>query len=33
MVRDSSHPNRWLILKPSPWMAVEIEKDRDDDDT
>lgn len=30
IVRDTSHPNRWLIIKPSPWMAVEIEKDRDE---
>ena len=28
-VRDTSHPNRWLITRPSRWVAEPIEKDRD----
>jgi len=30
MVRDASHPNRWMVTRPSPWLAEPIEKDRDE---
>jgi len=30
MVRDTAHPNRWLVTRESPWMTQEIEKDRDE---
>lgn len=26
MVRDSTHPNRWTVARPSPWLTVEINK-------
>jgi|GEM_PF-4813840 len=29
-VRDTTHPNRWTVTRPSPWMTEEIEKDRDE---
>lgn len=30
MVRDTTHPNRWTVTRPSPWLTKEIEKDRDE---
>jgi hypothetical protein len=30
MVRDTTHPNRWIVTQESPWVAQEIEKDRDE---
>lgn len=30
MVRDTTHPNRWAVTRPSPWLTKEIEKDRDE---
>lgn len=30
-VRDKTHPNRWLTLKPSRWMREEIDKERETD--
>jgi hypothetical protein len=30
MVRDTTHPNRWVVTRPSPWLAEPIEKDRDE---
>jgi hypothetical protein len=30
MVRDVSHPNRWVVTRPSPWLTESIEKDRDE---
>lgn len=32
MVRDTTHPNRWAVTRPSPWLAEPIERDEDDDD-
>lgn len=32
MVRDTTHPNRWVVTRPSPWMTEPIEKDRDDNE-
>lgn len=29
VIRDTGHPNRWLILEPSRWMASNI-NDRDE---
>lgn len=26
-LRDKSHPNRWLITRPSRWLAVEHDKE------
>lgn len=28
MVRDISHPNRWIVAKESPWVTEEIDKER-----
>jgi hypothetical protein len=31
MVRDTTHPNRWIVARDSPWLTVEIDKeDRDE---
>ena len=30
IVRDHAHPNRWLVTRPSPWLAEPVEKDRDE---
>lgn len=27
MIRDTGHPNRWVVAAPSPWMGVEINKE------
>lgn len=27
MVRDTTHPNRWTVARPSPWMTEEITKE------
>lgn len=27
MIRDTGHPNRWVVAAPSPWMGVEIDKE------
>ena len=27
VVRDTSHPNRWIVTRPSGWMTQEIEKE------
>lgn len=26
MVRDTEHPNRWIVARPSAWMTQEIDK-------
>ena len=26
-MQDVSHPNRWLVVRESPWMTVEITKE------
>lgn len=27
LVRDTAHPNRWLVTRESPWMTEEIDKE------
>lgn len=27
MMRDTTHPNRWVITKPSPWLAYDASKE------
>ena len=27
VIRDTGHPNRWVVAAPSPWMGVEINKE------
>ena len=27
MVRDSAHPNRWIVTQPSGWVTQEINKE------
>ena len=27
IVRDTAHPNRWIVTRPSGWMTQEIEKE------
>jgi len=31
MVRDTTHPNRWAVTRPSPWLTEPIERDENDD--
>ena len=31
MVRDMTHPNRWAVTRPSPWLTEPIERDENDD--
>lgn len=26
MIRDQTHPNRWVILRPSRWLTADTEK-------
>jgi hypothetical protein len=30
MVRDMTHPNRWAVTRPSPWLTEPIKEDRDE---
>lgn len=27
MVRDTEHPNRWIVARESPWVATTIDKE------
>lgn len=27
IIRDTGHPNRWVVAAPSPWMGEEINKE------
>lgn len=30
MVRDTTHPNRWIVATESPWLTYESTEDRDE---